>query len=112
MTRKPGARDRMVVFEVSTAKPLPIGQQIFIAGDQPILGNWRADGFPLTRMDELVWAASAVVEGSAPIAFKVTRGSWATEAVNEDGTIPGNLSVDPVNKPKMAVRVTRWKDGA
>lgn len=112
MATKPGARDRMVIFEVITSKPLPIGQQVFISGDQPILGTWRADGFPLTRMDDLIWSASAVVTGSDPVTFKITRGSWATEAVNDDGTVPGNLTIDPVNKPKISVRVTRWKDRA
>ena len=112
MSRKPGARDRMVIFEVTTARPLAIGQQVFVSGSQPMLGNWKADGFPLTRMDDLLWSASAVVEGAAPIEFKITRGSWATEAVNPDGSIPANFTVDPVNRPKVAVRVERWKDQA
>ena len=112
MTRQPGPRDRMVIFEVLTTKALPVGQQVFIAGEHPGLGNWRPDGFPLTRMDDLIWSASAVVDGAEPVAFKITRGSWRTEAVNPDGSIPGNLTVDPVNRPKISVRVERWRDEA
>ena len=54
------AAERAVVFEVTTHKPLPVGQQIFIAGNQPMIGAWKPDGFPLTRMDDnTFWFALA-----------------------------------------------------
>ena len=70
--------ERMITFEITTSHPLPVGQQVFIAGNLDMLGNWQADGFPLTRLDDNVWTGYTVIAEGLPVEFKITRGTWAT----------------------------------
>lgn len=104
-------RQRMIVFEITTPSALPVGDQVFVSGDHPVLGQWRADGLPLTRMDERLWTGSAMVPIGVPVSFKVTRGSWETEAVDAEGNVPPNTEVPAEGTPCVKVQVERWKDG-
>ena len=99
----------MVLFEITTMKPLPIGQQVFVSGNQPMLGDWKADGLPLTRMDDNTWAASALIDPAVPLEFKITRGTWETEALGETGAVPTNTIVES-GKSRIVGTVIRWRD--
>lgn len=101
---------RTVQFEVKTLKPLPVGQQVFVSGTQRVLGNWRPDGVPLTRMGENVWAGHAILPVADAIEFKVTRGSWATEAVDDQGVVPGNHVIKAGGDTTFRVTVAAWRD--
>lgn len=43
-------------------------------------------------------------------AFKITRGSWETEAAAKRGNTPGNQAFDNIHNDTMRVRIERWKD--
>lgn len=101
---------RTVTFEVKTVKPLSVGQQIFITGDAKMLGHWRPDGLPLTRMGENVWSGHAIVPVTETVEYKITRGSWDTEALGEDGVVPGNHVLRPGGDVAARHVVTTWKD--
>jgi len=105
------SKEKIVLFEITTTRPLPVGQQVFIAGNQPLLGDWKPDGFPLTRMDENTWAATAIVDPEIALEFKITRGTWETEAVGDGGTIPTNTIVES-GKSRIVATVSRWRDDA
>jgi hypothetical protein len=101
---------RTVVFEIETAKPLPVGEQVFIAGSADMLGAWAPDGFPLTRLGENLWSASAILPSAETVEYKVTRGSWDTEEALESGESPANSVLEPGGDEKVARRVAAWKD--
>ena len=112
-TTSPGKRDRMVTFEITTQRPLPVGQQVFISGNLEMLGRWRADGFPLTRLDDNLWSGYAVIAAEAPVEFKITRGTWASEEALPDGSPRTvNLSVPQNGHVAFKHTVERWKDRA
>lgn len=71
--------ERMVTFEITTVRPLPVGQQVFIAGNIEVLGQWQPDGFPLTRLDDNLWSGYVVIDPTSHVEFKITRGSWSSE---------------------------------
>lgn len=75
--------ERMVTFEITTTRPLPVGQQVFISGNIDPLGNWQADGFPLTRLDDNLWSGYTVIKPGMEVEFKITRGTWASEESGE-----------------------------
>jgi predicted alpha/beta superfamily hydrolase len=81
---------RTAIFEITTMHPLPVGEQIFIAGNHKQLGAWRPDGLPLDRIDDLVWRGEATVPDQPPLEYKITRGDWLTEACAADETLPDN----------------------
>jgi hypothetical protein len=109
--RKSRSKEKTVLFEITTARPLPIGQQVFVSGNQPMLGDWKPDGLPLTRMDDNTWAASAIIDPNVPLEFKVTRGTWETEALGESGAIPTNTTV-AAGRSRIVGTVHRWRDDA
>ena len=101
---------RTISFEVRTTKPLSVGPQIFVSGNQKMLGSWRADALPLTRMGENAWSAQAQLPVGDVIEYKFTRGSWSTEAVGTDGVIPGNHEVRPGGDITVRHTIAAWKD--
>lgn len=101
---------RTIIFDVRTIKPLPVGQQIFVAGNQKMLGNWRADALPLTRMGENAWSGQAHLPVTEAIEYKLTRGSWATEATESDGQPPPNNEVKPGGDITVRHTIAAWKD--
>jgi hypothetical protein len=110
--KKARNKDRTVTFEVRTEQPLPVGEQVFISGNQDMLGQWKADGFPLTRMADLVWTGSAILPGDERIEFKITRGSWDTEEINANGTVIANSVLKPGGDTAVRRTVAAWKDKA
>jgi hypothetical protein len=111
MAAKKTRSEKHVIFEITTTKALPVGQQIFIAGNQPMLGGWQPDGLPLTRMDDNTWVATAIVDLAVPLEFKITRGTWETEALGESGAVPSNAIVE-TGRSRIVATVTRWRDDA
>lgn len=105
-----GWRSRHVRFEISTTVPLPIGEQIFITGNQESLGSWKPDGLPLTRMADNLWAGLALCDASQPLEYKITRGDWATEELAPDGSIPGNYHLEAGPDEVVRHTVECWKD--
>lgn len=112
MANHANAEFRRLAFEVTTEVPLPIGEQVFITGNQSALGNWDPAALPLTRMDDRVWTAHALVPADQQIELKVTRGSWDTEAVNADDSNPGNTVLEPGGDQPVKLRVAKWKDAS
>ena len=93
--KKSRGKSRRVTFEVRTAQALPVGEQIFVTGNQETLGKWRPDGYPLTRMADLTWQGTVVVPPDEIVEYKVTRGSWDTEEVTATGIIPSDSKIKP-----------------
>lgn len=104
-------KERMVTFEITTTRPLPVGQQVFISGNIDVLGHWQPDGFPLTRLDDNVWSGYAVIDLESQIEFKITRGTWSSEEAESD-RIPREMN-HTLNKSgnfSFKHTVTGWID--
>lgn len=108
--KKKSTRDRTVIFEIKTVRPLNVGEQVFVTGDQEMLGNWRPDGLPLTRMGENSWSGSAILPGKTATEFKVTRGTWSTEEVSATGEAPANSVLKAGSNTTIRKTVVAWKD--
>ena len=101
---------RQLTFEITTRTALPVGEQVFITGNQDTLGNWQPDGFPLTRVDDNVWLGTALLPNDRPIEFKITRGSWNSEETLADGSAPGNQAVEPGGDRIVTHAISGWMD--
>ncbi len=99
-------------FRVTTEIPLPLGEQVFITGNQPALGDWRPDAFPLNREADRLWTGQAEVERGARVEFKVTRGGWDSEEIAADGSVPGNRVYQADQDGAVEAAVVAWKDAA
>jgi predicted alpha/beta superfamily hydrolase len=99
-----------LTFEVETTKPLPVGEQIFVTGNQEALGNWKPDGLPLSRVEDTKWAASVRLPSGTKVEYKITRGEWAREALGKGGALPGNYTVTVTDDTVESREVTYWHD--
>jgi hypothetical protein len=108
--KKSRKKSRRVTFEVRTARALPVGEQVFVTGNQEMMGKWKPDACPLTRMDELVWQGTVTLPGDEVIEYKVTRGSWDTEEVTTTGIIPSDSKLKPGGDTVVRHAVAAWRD--
>ncbi len=100
-----------VEIRVRVDAPVPASSgQVFLAGNLEVLGSWDAAGMPLTRQDDGAWTGSFTAEAGEPVEFKVTRGSWETEALDEHLRVPGNHRIEPDSETSITIRVAGWKD--
>jgi len=104
------AETRQITFHVVTDVPLPVGEQVFITGNQPALGNWDPGGFPLTRVDDRSWSGTLPLPAETKIEYKITRGSWKTEEILEDATLPENKVIDAGSNYTAHHTVAQWRD--
>lgn len=88
----------------------PDSSEIYICGSIPDLGDWTPDIVKLVNTVDNIWEKSILVPAGKRIEYKITRGSWSTEAVNEKGNIPGNSEVIVNNDTIINQKIEHWKD--
>jgi enterochelin esterase-like enzyme len=101
---------RRVTFRITTNAPLPVGEQVFIAGADPALGAWQANGFPLSRTADNTWTAIVALSSNQSHEFKITRGNWSNEEILEDESIPPNHIIPPGDDYVFEYNVHHWCD--
>ena len=99
-----------ILMIVQTAISLGTGEQVFLTGNLDELGAWRPDGVPMTRVGENRWEVALRLPKGAAAEFKVTRGTWDSEAVDADGRVPENHVLEPGEDATVEVLVEAWKD--
>jgi serine phosphatase RsbU (regulator of sigma subunit) len=90
----PGLRHN-VTFQVMVKKPTT-DQKVFIAGNQPELGDWNPDSVMLDRTDDSTFRKTVSFYGGTDLEFRVTAGSWWLEALdsNEQLYQPFRLNIE------------------
>ncbi len=82
---------------------------IFIAGNSPETGNWNPSAVALKRISDSVWRFDAVAESGKVMVFKITAGSWETEAMYDSGHVPPNTIVTVTKDTTVILRPLFWK---
>ncbi|MEM7106057.1 MAG: alpha/beta hydrolase-fold protein [Bacteroidota bacterium] len=98
-----------VTFKVMVKRQLAEGESAFLAGNQKQLGNWVPDAVEL-EVKDIYLEKTISFPKNTDIRFKVTKGTWETEAVNADGTVPGDYAISPSGDTVVEVTVQNWKD--
>ncbi len=84
--------------------------QVTITGNLPQLGNWNPITVPLQKIDEGSFAVTLKLPNNKDIEYKITRGSWTTEALSSDSQIPNNYEVIVTKDTIIIHQVQKWKD--
>ncbi len=92
------------------AEGLSLDSKIFITGNDEQLGNWYADSIQLNKSENVKWTKEFSFEKGKKIEFKITRGSWKSEALNNDGSTPSNYAFEVFNDTTIEIKVNLWAD--
>jgi len=92
------------------ANNLPAGSSVYIAGNDVKFGNWQPYLVKLIETENGKWTKKFSFTIGKKLEFKITRGSWETEALNDDGSIPSNHLVEVLNDTTIEIAVKLWAD--
>lgn len=64
---------------------------IYIVGDNDVLGNWDPGAIPMKKVNDKLWTFTGEFPEKKVLQFKLTRGSWRSQAMFEPGVLPDNI---------------------
>lgn len=94
---------------VITANDLPENGWVHITGNHEKLGNWNPAAVPLQKRADGFWVLKVPVETGATLEYKFTLGSWDTEALADDGSVPPNRVLRVGGDTTVREVVTQWR---
>ena len=105
------ARSASVTFLVKTAN-IDSTSQIFITGNQRQLSKWNPGRTAFKNIGTSQWSISINFTKGTEIEYKFTRGSWATEPVDEWGKPFQNFELLIEADTTVIHEFQYWKDDA
>ena len=97
-----------VTFEI-TVPPDASKQHVVIVGTDRALGDWRPEnGLVLEKRNGKFVGSTDIPHGL--IEFKITRGSWLTEATSRDGSLYPNSLYLVQHDMTISLEVENWND--
>lgn len=97
----------IVRFEIITPE-FDDTSKVFIAGNHKKLGKWNPGAIRL-EIENDKWVKEFKFAGGEQLEFKFTRGTWSTEALNDDSTRTSNNFLDVVNDTLLTYTVNVWR---
>jgi predicted alpha/beta superfamily hydrolase len=93
-----------------TSNSIGNDEKVFIAGNQPELGNWNPGFVSLEKVNDSTWIKEFSISKGVRLEFKFTKGSWNTEELNPNGSIPWNKTLKVANDTLLYFRINKWKN--
>jgi predicted alpha/beta superfamily hydrolase len=103
------AQDTAQVTFIVEAENVPDSSIVYIAGNDVSLGRWAPDGQLLEFINNQ-WQKKLLFKKGVSLEFKFTRGSWQTEALNNDGSVPANYRLKIINDTTVVFKIKLWAD--
>lgn len=98
-----------VTFHVITGT-LPDSSEIYVTGNHFQLGVWTPNKAKLNRQEDGSWLRSFSFEDDFHLEYKITRGSWFSEAVDKNGIIYQNFKLDVKKDTTVTIYINNWRD--
>lgn len=99
-----------ITFEVEVPENTPPKARIYICGDAPALGRWRAQGLHLRKTDDKTYRGFALITQGTHFSWKVTRGRWSTVEKTLDGDERANREGLADEDRHYQIKVDAWAD--
>ncbi len=106
-------RQITIELQIELLQPRPDAAPLCVAGNLPGLGDWQPASKRLERIDARHFRHRFTAPMGATVEFKVTRGSWKTQAIYD----PPDEEYSPRNRTLVArrdvvvpVKVADWLD--
>ena len=85
-------------------------QKVFIAGNQPELGNWKPDEIQLEKINDSLFSKTFSFKQDTDLEFKITAGHWWLEALDSDEQLFQNFEHDVKNDTTIFIVINGWKN--
>ena len=85
-------------------------QKVYLTGNNKELGNWKPDAVAMEKESDSVWVKTLYFKKGERIDFKITKGSWTKEAVNENGWLYDDFHLQVWNDTVIKIIIPNWKD--
>ena len=99
-----------VTVRVIVPPETPSDSSCFIAGNSPVLGDWNPGKIPMKQISDSLWEFSANAPDGVLVEFKITRGSWHSQAIYVRGVIPDNVRFVVRSDTVVTLRPVSWQD--
>jgi len=103
-------QDARLLIKVVAPPSTPGGSRVFIAGNQPALGDWDPGKIVLQKQNDSLWTISRKFPKGLVVEFKITCGSWDTEAIYKSGVVPANTNFMARVDTALTLRPLTWRD--
>ena len=90
---------------------LPDEASVHITGNIDALGNWDVNGVELEKRNNGSWSTRVPVKHGTELEYKVSLGSWDTEALDEEGRAPANSYLHVIRDTTITLNIPAWKPG-
>ena len=104
------AQQKVTLTVTVDCDSLPEKSSIYITGNDDQLGNWQPDFTKLSEIENGKWQKKFLFRKGKKLEFKITRGSWESEALNDDGSLPTNHKLNMINDTTLMIKVNLWAD--
>ncbi len=83
---------------------------VFISGNHKKFGIWSPGATPLQKFNDSTWSKTIYFPENTILEYKFTKGTWQSEALKNDGSIPHNSALKVMRDTTVVKRITKWKD--
>lgn len=98
-----------VTFNVNTPG-IDDTSKVYIVGNVAELGNWQPDLVALEKTGKKNWNRTFRLPKNFRLEYKFTKGSWTTEALGTDATIPRNSILIANSDTTVSSTISNWRD--
>lgn len=91
---------------------LSASDNVYITGNTAKLGNWTPDNTALQKINDSTCTLELFFPKNKTVEYKFTKGSWASEALNSDGTAPPNYKLKVENDTTLLYNILLWGESS
>jgi len=105
-------KDKIIKLTINVIAPqtTPTDAVLFIAGNHESAGDWNPNLIKMDKVNESNWSKTLLLPSNYLFEFKITRGSWNSEAIYKEGEIPPNNKINLVQDTAITLQPINWKD--
>lgn len=100
-----------VEFTVSVPPSTPVDATVYLAGNLPAAGEWRADGVALERLADGRWRTTLELPKGQELQYKFTLGAWERVERDRNGRDVANRTLRADTDRRVPLAVAAWASG-
>lgn len=105
------AQDRVLTIKVIAPANTPAKDTLQIVGSDLKWGDWFSrNGAKMKKESDNAWSYQAAFPVNSSLQFKVTRGSYRSEAIYTGGGFPPNINITLTKDTTIVLRPVNWND--